>query len=253
MADIPIIVIQIVHIDGPLKGEIQEFSDSEILIGRYPECHIQFHKDLRIVSRLHAKIVREGNRFALINKSRNFTYLNGKPIQVEEQAYLKSGDWLMFAQGGPKVSFLMKVEEGRRPEESKKHDEFNFSSQKKQVTAQEKQVPVQQKQVPLVIRYGPTLRQFKNLPITIGKSSNCDFRIDHPSVLDQHIQLFYSEGQYWVKDLTGQNSVLINGQPIDTKAPLNPDNQLALSHHGPTFMFLGGGRLNEISSTKFTF
>ena len=246
MADIPIIVIQIVHIDGPLKGKIQEFSDTEILIGRYPECHIQFHKDLRIISRLHAKILREGNRFALINKSRNFTYLNGKPIQEEEQVYLKSGDWLMFAQGGPKVSFLMKVEEGRRLEEPKKHDEFNFSAQRKQVA-------VQKKQVPLVIRYGPTLRQFKNLPITIGKSSNCDFIIDHPSVLDQHIQLFYSEGQYWVKDLTGQNSVLINGQPIDTKAPLNPEGQLALSQQGPTFMFLGDGRLNEISSTKFTF
>lgn len=152
----------------------------------------------------------------------------------------------MFAQGGPKVSFLMKVEEGRPIEAPKKHDEVNFSAQKKQVS-------LQTTDVPLVIRYGPTLRQFKNLPITIGKSSTCDFMIDHPSVLDQHIRLFYSEGQYWVKDLTGQNSVLINGQPIDTKAPLNPDNQLALSHQGPTFMFLGGGRLNEISSTKFTF
>jgi len=246
MADIPVIAIQIVHIDGPLKGEIQEFSDTELSIGRYPECHIQFHKDLRIVSRLHAKILREGNRFALINKSKNLTYLNGKPIQVEEKVYLKSGDWLMFAQGGPKVSFLTKIEKGRHLEAPKKHEGFNL-------TAQKKQVPVQKKQVPLVIRYGPTLRQFKNLPITIGKSSNCDFMIDHPSVLDQHIQLFFSEGQYWVKDLTGRNSVLINGQPIDTKAPLNPDNQLALSHQGPTFIFLGDGRLNEISSTKFTF
>lgn len=238
MANIPVIVIQIVHIDGPLKGEIQEFSDAEISIGRYPECHVHFPKDLRIVSKLHAKIVREGNRFLLINKSRNFTYLNGKPIQVQEEAYLKSGDWLMFAQGGPKVSFLTKVKEGRRVEEAQKHDEFN--------------IDVQKKQIPLVIRYGPTLRQFKTLPITIGKSPNCDFTIDHPSVLDQHVQLFFSEGQYWVKDLTGKNSVLINGQPINIKAPLKPDNQLSLSRQGPTFMFLGDGRLNEISSDKFS-
>lgn len=239
MANIPVIIIRIVHIDGPLKGEIQEFSDAEISIGRYPECQVQFPKDLRIVSRLHARIVREGNRFMLINKSKNFTYLNGKPIQVQGEAYLKSGDWLMFAEGGPKVSFLTKVEEGRRLEEAKKHDEIKVS--------------VQKKQIPLVIRYGPTLRQFKTLPITIGKSSNCDFTIDHPSVLDQHVQLFFSEGQYWVKDLTGRQSVLINNQPINIKAPLNPDNQLALSNRGPTFVFLGDGRLNEIQSDRFSF
>ena len=63
-----------------------------------------------------------------------------------------------------------------------------------------------------------------------------------PSVLDQHIQLSFSEGQYWVKDLTGRNCLLVNGQPIDTKAPLAPESQLALSHQGPTFMFLGDGR-----------
>lgn len=145
----------------------------------------------------------------------------------------------MFAQGGPKVSFLTKIEESSRPEEAKKHDESN--------------VYVQKQQIPLVIRYGPTLRQFKNLPITIGKSPNCDFIIDHPSVLDQHVQLFFSQGQYWVKDLTGRQSVLINNQPINIKAPLNPDSQLALSSQGPTFMFLGDGRLNEIKSNKFSF
>jgi pSer/pThr/pTyr-binding forkhead associated (FHA) protein len=239
MADKPVIVIEIVHIDGPLKGKIQDFSESEISIGRYPECTVQFPKDLRIVSRLHARIIREGNRFLLINESKNLTYLNGKSIQVQEKAYLKSGDWLMFAQGGPKVSFLTKIENGSRLEAAIKHDESNVSGQKKQI--------------PLVIRYGPTLQQFKSLPITIGKSPNCDFIIDHPSVLDQHIQLFFSEGQYWVRDLTGQNSVLINGQPINIKAPLHPDNQLGLSRQGPTFMFLGGGRLNEIKTDKFTF
>ena len=238
MANLPVIVIQIVHLDGPLKGEIQEFSDTEISIGRYPECHVQFPKDLRIVSRLHARIIRDGNRFLLINKSKNLTYLNGKSIQIQEKAYLKSGDWLMFAQGGPKVSFLTKIEEGRRVEEPKKHDDFKAS--------------VQMKQAPLVIRYGPILRQFKNLPITIGKSPKCDFIIDHPAMFDQHIQLFFEQDQYWVKDLTGQNSVTINGQSINIKAPLHPDNQLALSHQGPTFMFLGGGRLNEIRSDKFT-
>ncbi len=32
---------------------------------------------------------------------------------MAEEVYLKSGDWIMFAQGGPKVSFLTKIDETR--------------------------------------------------------------------------------------------------------------------------------------------
>ena len=110
MANIPVIVIQLIHIEGPLKGEIQDFSDPEISIGRHSSCHVRFPKDLRIISREHARIIREGNRFKLMNLSQNGTYLNGKRIP---EGYLKDGDVLMFAQGGPKVSFLTRIEEGR--------------------------------------------------------------------------------------------------------------------------------------------
>jgi len=77
MSNIPVIVIQLIHIEGPLKGKIQEFSNPEISIGRHPSCQVQFPKDLKIVSRKHARIIREGNRFKLINYSQNGTFLNG--------------------------------------------------------------------------------------------------------------------------------------------------------------------------------
>jgi pSer/pThr/pTyr-binding forkhead associated (FHA) protein len=103
MQSVPVIVVQIVHILGPLKGQIQEFSEPEIQIGRKSTCHIQFPKDYNIISRDHARIVRDGNRFKVIDQSANGTYLNGKAVG---EAYLKNGDVLMFAEGGPKVSFL---------------------------------------------------------------------------------------------------------------------------------------------------
>jgi pSer/pThr/pTyr-binding forkhead associated (FHA) protein len=107
-------------------------------------------------------------------------------------------------------------------------------------------ITAQKVQAPLIIQYGPTLRSYKELPVNIGKSPNCDFIIDHPSVLDLHAQIFFSQNQYWIKDLTGQNIISINGQPINFEAPLNADNQLALSPEGPKFLFLGGGRLAEV-------
>ena len=262
MADIPVIVVQLIHIGGPLKGEIQEFSDPEISIGRHPSCHVQFPKDLRIVSREHARIIREGNRFKLTNLSMNGTYLNG---ERKDEAYLKDGDVLIFAEGGPKVSFLTRIEAGRpyvdiaplaKLKPSQAPPEI-FPAEPSPVSPiQPKPRPspklsVEKVKIPLIIQYGPTLRSFNKLPITIGKSPSCDFVLDHPSVLDQHIKIFFSQNQYWVEDLTGRQSVCINGQPIQIKAPLNPDDQLELTAQGPKFRFLAGGRLAEIEDTKF--
>ncbi len=272
MANIPVIVVQLVHIQGPLKGQIQEFSDPEISIGRHPSCQVQFPKDLLIVSRKHAQIVREGNRFKLVNQSDNGTFINGQRLP---EAYLKSGDVLVFAEGGPKVSFLTKVGESRPavakpapvtpepfqapPKASAPQVPQTPPIQPARQPAQPSFVPptpptprpapgiaAQKVKAPLIIQYGPTLRSFKELPVTIGKSPNCDFVIEHSSVLDLHAQIFFSQNQYWIKDLTGKHTISINNQPINYEAPLNPDNQLALSPQGPKFLFLGGGRLAEI-------
>jgi pSer/pThr/pTyr-binding forkhead associated (FHA) protein len=252
MKSIPVIVVQLVHIQGPLKGEIQESSESTISIGRHPTCHMRFPKDLSIISRKHAQIVREGNRFKLIDQSTNGTFVNGKRVK---EAYLKDGDVLVFSEGGPKVSFLTKMIERqheiqdvplplpKEPEISMVEKPSMAHAQPEQVLGEE--VSIQKVRVPLIIQYGPTLRSFKELPVTIGKDPNCDFTLNHPAILDRHGQFFFNQDQYWVKDLTGQKLISINGQPVHFQAPLKPDDRLALSPQGPTFRFLGEGRLAE--------
>ncbi len=253
----PMISVQLVHIQGPMKGEIQEFSDPEISIGRHPSCQVQFPKDMPVISRRHARIVREGNRFKLIDQSANGTFLNGQQVT---EAFLKNGDVLTFTDGGPKVSFLTKVVEGRaeadlpppRAEIEPRvvtrqpavPDHPSTPSPPQPISGQE--VAVQRAQVPLIIQHGPTLRSFKELPVTIGKNPACDVVLDHPGLLDQHAQIFFSQDQYWVKDLTGKQLVRVNGLPINVQAPLAADNRLSLSAAGPTFRFLGAGRLAEI-------
>ncbi|MEJ2232800.1 MAG: FHA domain-containing protein [Syntrophobacterales bacterium] len=80
----------------------------------------------------------------------------------------------------------------------------------------------------------------------MGRTSNSDFVIDHPAVLDRHAQIFFHQDHYWVKDLTGQNLVMINRQPISTEVALAAEDELALSPQGPIFRFLGGGRFAEV-------
>ena len=106
MTSLPNIAVQLVHITGPLKGEIQEIFDSEISIGRFSNCEVRFPVDFTIISRNHAQIIREGNRFKLIDSSTNGTFVNGNRIT---EHYLKSGDVIAFAEDGPKVSFLTQV------------------------------------------------------------------------------------------------------------------------------------------------
>jgi len=254
---------------GPLKGEIQEFSDYEIVIGRMPSCHVRFPAELAVVSREHAKIVREGNRFKLVDQSANGTLVNGKMVK-EKEVYLKDGDVLDFAQGGPKVSFLTRmgeasgrVESAPVPVTSRKEPPDSGAPELKSTTealipvtprkappAQPEHIVgpearVQRVQAPVVIQYGPTLQSFKEVPVTIGTSPKADFAIVHPAVLELHSQIFFYQNQYWVKDLTGQNKLLINKLTIGVQAPLSADDELALSPEGPFFRFLGGGRFAE--------
>ena len=91
-----------------MKGQIQEFAEGSILIGRHPSCHVRFPADVTVLSRTHAEIVRDGNQFRLVDKSTNGTFVNGKRIT---ETFLKSGDVIAFAEGGPKVSFLTEVKE----------------------------------------------------------------------------------------------------------------------------------------------
>lgn len=109
MPNPPNITVQLVHIQGPLKGEIQNFSEPLIAIGREPECGVRFPGDMVSVSRRHARIVREGNRFKLVDESTNGTFLNGKEIS---EAFLTPGDVITLSEeSGPKFSFLTEMSE----------------------------------------------------------------------------------------------------------------------------------------------
>lgn len=290
MNAVPHIIVQLVHIEGPLKGEIQELSDVEIAIGRHPDCQVQYPKDMATLSRKHARIVREGNRFKIIDQSTNGTFINGKPVA---EAYLKDGDVITLAEGGPKFSFLTQISDMPAPEQpaatsrpAPAPEQPTPPSTPRPARAQQTPVSppqpapappgpvpptppaytphtpagpqpaapdqahaapaIQEVKMPFAIQYGPALKSFQSLPITLGRGSQCDFVINHAALNEQQAQIFFARDQYWIKDLTGSSAVSINGMPIAGQSPLQPDAQVSLSPQGPKFRFLGGGRMAEI-------
>jgi pSer/pThr/pTyr-binding forkhead associated (FHA) protein len=287
----PTIIVSLVHIFGPLKGEIQELTQDTIRIGRHPSNDVLFPADLTAISRKHAEIIRDGNRFRLIDKSANGTFINGKKVT---EAFLKDGDVLEFAEGGPKASFLTQVkedqgEDGYPPVEAPMvvpasapspsarveraavpplggHEPGHYPQPEahSQVSSPPRpesayrtpplagqpqssaEILVQTVAAPLIIQYGPTVRSYKEVPVTIGRHLKCGFVLDHPGILDYHGQIFCFQGQYWVKDLTGQRLLRVNMQPISRETALMVNDVIAFGPSGPAFRFMGEGRLAEV-------
>jgi pSer/pThr/pTyr-binding forkhead associated (FHA) protein len=278
----PTIIVQLIHIQGPMKGAIQEFNEVVVTIGRHPDSTLHFPADLTIISRKHAEIRREGNQFKLVDFSANGTYVNGRKVT---EGFLKDGDVLEFAEGGPKVSFLTRFVEDApviartpaapavtpdqgeaiarvmeepsdpplpsRPRPSVDDRPTPEPTRPaRPVPEPAPDVPVQKACVPLVIQYGPTIRSFRELPIVIGKNPKCDFVIEHPAILDRHAEVFHSRDRYWIKDLTGRGMVRLNNVPLEPQSALSPHDEFSLSPQGPAFSFLGEGRIMELSEPQ---
>ena len=247
------IIVQLVHIDGSQKGEIQELTCPIILFGRHADCQVRFPKDAVTLSRKHAQIVREDNRFKLIDRSTNGTFVNGQQVS---EAYLKEGDVITFTKCGPKISFLTRTNHDqpgsfpRAPSPPEPVVESVETTLPPQSAMPSSSAQLNQSvTIPFTIQYGPMLKTFRSLPITLGKGAHCDFVVSHPALYDQQAQIFFGQGQYWIKDLTGGNAILVNDMPITGQAALQPDMQLALSPNGPRFRFLGSGRLVEYDAS----
>ena len=284
----PTIIVSLVHIQGPLKGEIRDLAQETIRIGRHPSNDVRLPADLTIVSRIHAEIHREGNRFRLVDKSANGTFVNGKRVT---ETFLRDGDVIEFADGGPKVSFLTRVSEGqpdeeltdayaapvippppREPSQPRVESSPLLGPTEQEVYRREPlpahapppsrgeesyarpkregerfaEMAVQKASVPLVIQYGPFVRSYKEVPVTIGRHPKCGFVLDHQGILDEHAQVFYRQNQYWIKDLTGQAAVCVNMQPISQQIALAVNDVVSLTPGGPAFRFVGEGRLAEV-------
>lgn len=272
MPQVPNITVQLVHIQGPLKGQIQDFSQFPVYIGRHSSCQVRFDKDLTTISRRHARIDRQGNRFRIVDASTNGTYVNGKRIA---DVYLRDGDVITFSENGPKASFLTKIEAGDAPiahaRSAQPMPPSPVSPAQPQMPAPaavspspvpsppppntpepsltagpDLEIPVISTNATLVIQFGPTLQSYNLLPVTIGTDPACDFVIANNALAGRHIQIFFYDNEYYAKDLTGRSTVSINGRPVGTQSVIAQGAELSLTEQGPKFRFLGGGRLAEI-------
>jgi len=278
MNEHPVKIIKLVHISGPLKGKIQHWNKNQISFGRHPDCDVVFPKDLTVVSRKHATIVREGNRFKIIDRSTNGTFVNGKLVK---ERYLRNGDVITFAQGGPKLSFLVNntnnmlsdipdIHEQETihlgsgtvyansvaPEASSIRPKSGATSSDLQAVSKleglEKHGSDEKVPMSVIIQFGPSIRSFDLLPVTIGTDPSSDFVIkDSTSSLPQDIKVEISakDGQYVLKNLSGRSVVTINGRMLTHQAMLSLHDVIEIGSPDIRLEYLGKGRFAEVIAT----
>jgi S1-C subfamily serine protease len=87
-------------------GEVQQIIVDYIELGRDPKCQVRFGDDMTTVSRRHASIAADGDKWLLTHLSRsNPTLVNGRPMTTTH--YLQNGDEIQLSPDGPKMGFLV--------------------------------------------------------------------------------------------------------------------------------------------------
>lgn len=238
----PKITIQLVHLSGPLEGNIQHFSRFPVLIGRHPDCHARFGKNVSTLSRHHARIDCQGDRFRIVDTSTNGTYVNGKRIA---DVYLKDGDEITFSVDGPKASFLIQMESQSGSGPSSR-DTARWESEADLTIGPGFEIPVVITNTPLLIQFEGAQQVFDSLPVTLGSNATCDCVISRDNIRGHHLQIFVNQGDFYVKDLTGMEMVTINGRPVNEQSVLARGATVSLGKQGPRFRLIGDGTLVEV-------
>lgn len=88
-------------------GDSQKIIIDQIELGRDKNCQVRFDDEsFPTVSRRHAAIIKEGDKWKLVQLSQtNSTFLNSRPITTEW--YLENGDEIQLSVGGPRLGFIV--------------------------------------------------------------------------------------------------------------------------------------------------
>jgi len=249
------IIAKFAHIDGhwPFDKKVVLFSDDKISIGRLKECNFCFPStdEYLSISRTHAIIIRKGDRFKIIDKSSHGTFVNGDKIS---DCYLNQGDIIVFSDNITKVGFNIDTIDHLNKDDNSDHsansDHHNVNHSNNNMQNEPVKGSCKTVKANLHIQYGLQLKSWDSLPITIGRNANCDFILDHPSILDHHVRIFFNSNNYYIEDLTGSNLITINDKPVEKSALLIPESTIALSPQGPDFLFSDVGSLIGIERQK---
>jgi pSer/pThr/pTyr-binding forkhead associated (FHA) protein len=216
----PQIAIEIIG-PHPLEGTAT-FARFPVKLGRGSDCDLAFDAELdRATSLEHATIHHGDEGFVLSDLgSTNGTFVNGNRITT---AVLKDGDRIELGHGGPHLRVHI---EGAGFESD--------LTAKTIIPAAE--LPTLELRVGPTADAGPYRRSFRQRVVTLGREADNDVSFGQPPdpvVSRYHAEVVYRAGEYLLVDKEATNGTLLNGERIESPAPIRHGDRVVLGQGGP--------------------
>ncbi|GEM_PF-4794704 len=215
----------VVRLDQKTVQEL-ELSGGKITIGRSEDNTVKLEDDA--VSRHHAEIIKEGERYLLSDLgSANGTYV-GKML-IARNYELKQGDVIKI--GPYTISFRESTEEKptqvvKMATAEKPTEIFTFSSAPR-----------------LIVRSGAEVGQIHDLaknPL-IGRSPECDIVLSEPSVSRRHARIQFIDNRLSIMDVGSKTGTRVNGKLIDRPTQLKDGDRIQIGEVLLEIEWKGGG------------
>ncbi len=194
--------------------------------GREPGLEGVIDAAAAVVSRRHAEIRRQGREYLLADLgSFNGTLLNGRRIAEPERLY--HNDRIVLGPGGPTIRYIDPSNPRpshlpiAKPEAAPEHSPkmatmFVGSSSPLQLTGG--------------LDAGMFIqRSFTNgQRLTIGRSGDCDVRLDGLLISNRHATIFPSNSDLIIEDLNSTNGTYVNGERITGRRVIRPQDVIQI-------------------------
>jgi pSer/pThr/pTyr-binding forkhead associated (FHA) protein len=69
----------------------------------------------------------------------------------------------------------------------------------------------------------------ERFPWVIGRSPDCDGRLENPLISRRHCSFFRRDGEVWVEDLGSRNGTRLNGERLTDPRPIHNGDCLELA------------------------
>ena len=229
-------------------------------IGRDPGCDIVVDNNAAMVSRRHAQVRAESDRFVIEdNKSFNGTLVNEQRISAATPLY--HNDLIRLGVGGPVLKFVSPESKapkgaslaGQRAVPSGMGGSIDRDSSPQfsgtmilDRKSAEKYIPRDpnaQPQLMMSVIFGDRAE------LTIGRGDRNDIRLDGLQISNRHARIVRSGDGTFVEDLKSTNGVYINGRRV-TREPVGPHDAVQIG----SFLIAvdAGGNVNVFDTRSRT-
>jgi adenylate cyclase len=73
--------------------------------------------------------------------------------------------------------------------------------------------------------------------LVVGRRESCDVRLLFPNVSQQHCELYFREGYWYIRDLNSTNGIKVNGMRVQNKL-LFPGDEISLAKKSWTIQYV---------------